>query len=194
MSMLRDIDIRAQLIDYLTANSQESNVCVEELGICGGESRIDVAFLDNGIHGYEIKSEVDSLDRLPRQVAMFSRALNFATVVSGKTHLKKLFDVIPDWWGVLSVSKVSDDSSELEFLELRQSKANPSPDLFAVAQFLWRDEALEVLAECGMDKGLRSKPRISLWEQLASDYSHKSLIEVVVEKMSSREHWRIEKT
>lgn len=42
---------------------------VEELGLFHGASRVDLAVVGRSLHGYEIKSDRDSLDRLEQQAA-----------------------------------------------------------------------------------------------------------------------------
>lgn len=192
-NLIKDVHIRKELKTYLCSLRDPSNYFVEELGICGGESRIDLALLSDEIHGFEIKSEADSLNRIEKQAVFYSRALNFATVVTAEKHLSKLIDTIPSWWGVISVAKNPDVPSDLQFSDIRSAKRNPNPDLYTVAQFLWRDEALELLKARGLDRGLRTKPRKHLWEKIASGFQTHDLFEVVASTLSSRENWRATK-
>ena len=56
----------------------------------------------NGVmHGFEIKSDIDSLARLPHQTELYSSVFDKITLVVGATHLYHAFNIIPDWWGVL---------------------------------------------------------------------------------------------
>ena len=46
------------------ARSQPDTLVIDELGLAHAKSRIDVAVINGCIHGYEIKSAKDTLDRL----------------------------------------------------------------------------------------------------------------------------------
>ena len=67
---MRDSDIREVLLDSWQKKyfSDESTRVFEELGLCQGDARVDVAVVNGSIHGFEIKSERDSLDRLSNQL------------------------------------------------------------------------------------------------------------------------------
>ena len=67
-----DADIRALLIPRLLQDAVRSNsLLIEELGLMSGEFRADIAVLGTKLIGYEIKSETDTLSRLPRQAAAY---------------------------------------------------------------------------------------------------------------------------
>ena len=188
----KDADIRPALMDFLSAETSSDGElnCVEELGICGGESRVDFAVLSSSIHGYEIKSESDSLTRLHKQIDYYCRALAFVTAVVAEKHCNPLLESIPDWWGVLLVNETSE---RIEVVRARIPKRNPSLDPYAVAQFLWRDEALELLSVQGLDSGVRAKPRKFLWEKLCKSIEIDELVSVVSEKLQQRREWRLQK-
>jgi hypothetical protein len=44
-----------------------STLILEELGLKHGAARIDIAVVNGDLHGYELKSDSDTLSRLPRQ-------------------------------------------------------------------------------------------------------------------------------
>ena len=47
---------------------------LDELGICRGRVRIDLTVVNGLLHGYEIKSERDTLARLETQADLYGRA------------------------------------------------------------------------------------------------------------------------
>jgi hypothetical protein len=57
---------------------------IEELGVVHGKSRIDIAVINGLMHGYEIKSDKDTLQRLPEQMNMYNSVFNKVTLVVGK--------------------------------------------------------------------------------------------------------------
>ena len=57
--MLKDNDMRAVLINELNrANTCDYRV-IEELAVCDGDARVDVAVANDRLCGYEIKSDAD---------------------------------------------------------------------------------------------------------------------------------------
>ena len=68
---------------------QPDTVFIEEFGICRGQGRIDLAVVNSFLHGYEIKSDRDSLRRLDNQIELYSKVLDRATIVVGKRHLSE---------------------------------------------------------------------------------------------------------
>ena len=69
--------IRASLHRRLVAKHQDEKgvVLIDELGLCKGSARVDLAVVGNQLHGYEIKSDRDSLRRLRTQAGYTARCL-----------------------------------------------------------------------------------------------------------------------
>ncbi|MFH2029620.1 MAG: sce7726 family protein [Bacteroidota bacterium] len=67
----------------------------DELDLCSGLSRIDVAVINGVIHGYEIKSEEDTLKRLPIQMSFYNKSLEKITVATNPVHLNKIKEFVP---------------------------------------------------------------------------------------------------
>jgi len=175
---MRDIDVRRSLCEEVTRRHQgdADTVIVNELGLCQGAARVDVAVINGFIHGFEIKSERDTLDRLPHQSDVYSRALDLATMVTAKKHLSKIRLIVPRWWGLV-VAENADNCIVLR--ELRTAKKNPSVDAFAQAQLLWRDEALHELERRALAHGMRAKTRKALWEKLARHVDREEIGSIV---------------
>ena len=57
---------------------------IEELGVKHGTARVDIAVVNGIMHGYEIKSDKDTLQRLPRQISTFNPIFDQLTLVVGK--------------------------------------------------------------------------------------------------------------
>jgi hypothetical protein len=163
---MRDIDIRRKLqVDNRLHFGEPDTRIIQELGLCQGIARVDIAVVNGSIHGYEIKSERDTLARLPGQVGIYNRALDFVTVVTASAHVEKIRGSVPPWWGIWTAVQ-EENGPRLEVS--REPGPNPQVIPFALAQLLWREEALEVLEHCGLANGVRSKPRQELWRRLAS--------------------------
>ena len=74
--VLGDSDIRAVPRSSLFFKhlDEADTVVIEELGLCRGQVRVDVAVVNGLLHGYEIKSDRDSLRRLGVQVEVYGKA------------------------------------------------------------------------------------------------------------------------
>jgi len=187
---MREQDIRRALRQCLTERyGQESDTLIlDELGICQGAVRIDMAVVNGALHGYEIKSERDTLARLPHQQVTYSKVFDEVTIVVGPTYLPCIRDHVPAWWGI--VLAVPDRVGSTKLVTKRKAKRNPQVDAYSLAQLLWRDEVLDLLSEnCSLD-GLRSKPRKLLWQALADQLPLNNLRSKVREKLVSRTKWR----
>ena len=76
--MIRDAEVRPALRTYLEQQelAHPDTLLIEELGLCQGQARIDLATVSGVLHGYEIKSNRDRLTRLASQAATYSRVLD----------------------------------------------------------------------------------------------------------------------
>lgn len=183
---MRDLDVRIALnkeIVNLFPRDPDTLV-INELGICQGIARIDVAVINGKIHGFEIKSDSDTLERLPSQLEVYNRVLETMTIVTGEKHLGKVKKIIPKWWGII---KVSQTNKEVCFEKLRKSHENPSIDPLSLVQLLWHNEAVSILEHYNLSKGLRNKPRRFLWSALAQNIPIMELSRVVRDTLKKRE-------
>lgn len=187
---MRDMDIRQVLHTRFRElhGGEADTIIVDELGVCEGRVRIDIAVINGQLNGYEIKSERDTLARLGQQADAYSRVFDTVTLITCSSHLDHATELVPEWWG-LSLA-VEDPIGTIRVEEIRAPRDNPSRDPFAVAQLLWRDEALSALAARGLDRGFKTKPRIALWERLAASLNVPELLELVRETIKTRRDWR----
>lgn len=175
-------------LDGLHARDPKLRI-VEELGIGHGAARVDVAVINGVLHGYEIKSDRDTLLRLPEQMNMYNSVFDQMTLVVGKSHLYESINLIPDWWGVI-VAKFQNSNDSVVFYEIRKARKNTTGKRPAVTKLLWREEALQILEGLGEADGLRSKTRGQIYEKLTTVLDQKTLGDKVREKLFFREDWR----
>lgn len=164
--MLRDSDIRPalrRLVMELKADSPDC-VVIEELGLSKGAVRVDVAVVNGILHAYEIKSDADSLRRLPRQAAHYGKCFDRVSLVLGPKHLELARRIVPCWWGLMRVTL---GESGPVIRTVRKGGQNPAREARALIELLWRDETLALLEHKGAAEGLRSKPRELLWDRAA---------------------------
>lgn len=161
---------------------------IEELGVEHGAARMDVAVINGVLHGYEIKSDRDTLLRLPEQMGIYNSVFDQITLVVGKSHLHDAINLVPDWWGVM-IAKINSNDSVV-FNEIREAKNNVGQSSVSVARLLWRNEALELLEKVGEANGVRSKPRNLIYEKLSRVFEQELLEEKVRDVLCFREAWR----
>jgi hypothetical protein len=181
-----EADIRAALRTRLksTQRRHPDTVIVDELGICRGEVRIDVAVINGQMHGYEIKSDRDSLRRLSGQIELYSKVLDKATLVTGDLHLDKAAILLPDWWGLL---RAVPSVRGLQIGTVRQARLNPAKDARALAEFLWLDAALTLLEQHGLDRGVRTKPRRIIWDRISESFDIDVIADAVRDHLKARQ-------
>lgn len=164
--MRRDRDIRVQLTADLEREACPDTVLIHELGIRRGQVRVDVAAVNGVIHGYEIKSAVDTTRRLANQAALYGQVLDLCTVVTAADHLERVHAMVPGWWGIL-VEVADRPGLHVE----RLAAPNPGRDVRAMAELLWASDVMDLLDRRGALKGVRGRPRPVLWDRLCAVYS-----------------------
>lgn len=157
-----DPDVRALLRDYIESiHEGTGTVLLEELGLCQGDVRVDVAAVNGELAGFEIKSPSDTLARFPKQCRIYSKVVDRAWLVAPIKALAKAG--VPDWWGQIGVFELDD---RLALRVVRPSAINPKIHPMSLARLLWRDEALEVLRNAGRARGVMTKSRTMIWKRL----------------------------
>lgn len=163
---------------------------IDELGLHHGDARVDIAVVNGVMHGYEIKSDQDTLLRLPEQIQVYNSVFDKMTLVVGKNHLYEAIKMIPDWWGVI-IAKADVDGNVV-FNTIRKEENNKEQNQLSVAKLLWREEALRILEDIDEAKGLRSKPRDLIYTKLSAVLDQKTLNKKVRETIFFRADWRSE--
>jgi hypothetical protein len=109
------------------------------------------------------------------------------TLVADEKHVAQALKIIPDWWGLISVS-IRD--GEVFLNEIWPSRQNINVDSHALCQLLWRQESLSILSDLGLARGVRKKSRKLMWRMIASVLDHKQLRETVSHTLRERTSWR----
>ncbi|MBN1042547.1 hypothetical protein DVW07_10800 [Clostridium botulinum] len=186
-----DPDIRKVLYSSFLKRKEftddPSTLIVDELDVCRGISRVDIAIINGKLHGYEIKSEQDTLERLPMQIDSYNKVFDKMTIVAGEKHIKKVLDIVPEWWGIYCVGK---NKNKIILKKIRSAKINKKIDITEVAQLLWRDELINFLNFHNITKGVKSKTRLALSELVSEKIPPKEVKEYVRQQLKLRTTWR----
>ena len=184
-SLLSDPEIRLALHSMLRERyaGESGTVFIEELGICQGLARIDIAVVNGVLHGYEIKSDRDNLRRLTSQVEIYSKVVDKATIVVGCRHLVESLALVPDWWGVIQVES---GSKGVHFKTIRRGRGNPQIEARSLVELLWRDDAIGLLIQRGAARGVRSKPRRMVWDRICERFEVEDIASAVRKRLRGR--------
>jgi hypothetical protein len=100
--IMRDSDVRSAVRNWLHGQYAHNSRIVEEMGIWSGTVRIDIAVINGELHGFELKSERDTLARLGDQAGLYNQVFDRMTLVTARRHLDKATSKIPLWWGIIA--------------------------------------------------------------------------------------------
>jgi len=179
-----DADVRPVLRSILLRKhaDEPDTIILEELGICRGRVRVDVAVVNGTLHGYEIKSDRDSLRRLGTQIELYGRVLDRATLVVGERHLSDALGILPQWWEVLCICC----TQSLRFKTVRRGRRNPAMDPRSLVELLWLDDALALLEAHNVARGVRGKPRHLVWDRVCMQFSVDEIANAVRKHLKAR--------
>lgn len=181
-----DRDIRALLYKvYLTQYRDGESCVVEEMGLSAHTVRIDIGVINGRLVGYEIKSEHDSLARLPKQIEVYDQIFDRLTLISGPKHLAKLAKMLPPYWGILVPGE---RDGEPCFHVERPATQNPNRSAYMIASLLWHEEAKMLLEQQGISK-LSKLRRWELWEKVAEYFTLEEVSSHVRHILKHRKGW-----
>lgn len=184
---LCDSEIRPYLRLRLEAqHARDGVLCIDEFPIYGGDVRADMVAVNGSMHGYEIKSAKDTLDRLPRQVSAYGAVFDRASIVVSECHLNGARVLIPDWWEILLIQCVGGGAC---FKCLRRSRLNPDREGRALTALLWKAEAMALLTDLGLHAGMKSATMSEMMDKLVENVPVKKLSVLVRQKLRARGNW-----
>src|ERR1700733_1041930 len=95
----RDPELRKPLHKWLERKflAHDDTEILHELRMPRPSGRVDIAVVNGRLAGFEIKSDFDSLSRLPRQVRAFSAVFDEMCVVTTPRHSADAKKIIPSW-------------------------------------------------------------------------------------------------
>lgn len=186
--MYQEKQLRSLALDHIQHKygSDSSNLVVEEMGLSFGDSRVDIAVVNGSLIGFEIKSDLDNLKRLPSQILMYQRYFDKISIITTTQHLEEVLTLVPLNWGIY-VAKEKDGNSALG--KLRSAKKNVLTDDSYIVRLLWKNEVLEILTLKGFKK-IKGKNKDDLYELLLTTFSSKKIKKLVRDTLKNRTIWR----
>lgn len=185
---LCDRDIRAALHVRLKENHahEADTIIIDELSLCQGDARVDLAVVNGSLSGYEIKSDRDTLLRLPKQRFIYGRCFDEMTIVVGTRHVSTATSLVPRWWGIWeAIASPGGVTFRIRRETGRQSRISPR----RIVKLIWKNEALNALKKIGIMSRTKAR-RDELWKLLLENVSHDHLREIVRDALKARGDWR----
>lgn len=174
-----DSEVRRAFYEYIRPLRRDS-MFIHELSFQVDQelARIDLVAVGGALHGFEIKSDVDNLGRLARQVRVYSKVMDTVSLVTTRLHLQEATKVVPDFWGLYLYSAG-------KIVESRAPQPNPRLTPRTVVSLLYKDAALQLLSEHGLERGLRSKAKHLLHDHIAERIDFGFIKEAVCRQLKS---------
>lgn len=136
---MNDPEIRAHLYPLLLGG-----VYIDELPT--GSTRADVVHItEHFMHGYEVKGDGDTLQRVENQLRCYAEVYDFVTFVVTEKHLPKLLPRLPAWVGILVASP---EAAALR--PHRPAGYNATVQRAPLAALLWVEEIKQYLLARGL--------------------------------------------
>ena len=189
-NLLYDIDIRKTLCEelYKQLPTKFKSMIINELMV--GESIADVSVItEKNVSLFEIKSDMDSLVRLPKQVRDYDSVGDYCSLVTTDTFLQKIQDqsLVPDHWGILKAS-IIDGKVILE--SIRQPVYSPEVNPGYLAHSIWSDELIEHLEDINNLYGVKSKNNWHKRQRLIENTTISELKRMYRNSHLKRGNWR----
>ncbi len=184
LAKLRDADIRRAVI----ARIQESHTFgsyVLKPEIATLESRVDLLLVDDRITGIEIKSDVDSLARLPKQIEGYGALCERAVLVAAPRHFTAASAMVSPWWGLWAARRTADGHTALRVV--RRGRLNPAFPAIAVA-LMPRSAVIAALTELGETR-LSRRGIYELRELLIARAGERRALAAARAAMLQRQDW-----
>lgn len=87
-----------------------------------GNSRLDIGRINGSSFVYEIKTELDSLNKLEKQLNDYSKVFEYINIVIHPKHLKKSKEMIPEYCGIKTYDIID---KRCKFTNIAEAKKNP---------------------------------------------------------------------
>lgn len=137
----RDSDLRIRLLEYIARTySGVNHFAALEARYASSERRADVLVISDHSHAYEIKSDVDRLDRLREQLKDYRRTFDFLTVVTTPTHARKVEGMLGRNDGLIVIS----DQGACQIKEPKRNKKISKKNMVFMCSKPVLAEALDV--------------------------------------------------
>jgi len=132
-----EVKIKALLVNHFIRDNAVS--CFE---IKADKSRLDYLRINGASISYEIKSELDNLIKLEKQINDYSKLFEYNYIVIHSNHLKNAKEIIPKNYGIVNITKN-------KFIIEKEARLNKNIDPLKQIELLTKKEIKKAF---GIDK------------------------------------------
>ena len=111
-----------------------------------GDSKLDALIINGSSHAYEIKTELDELKRLPRQLQDYQKRFEHVWVLTNDRHVAGVMEITSDDIGISVLNKKCQIS-----VVRAAKKQHKYLDSAAIMSSLRRDEYIQIAKNFGFD-------------------------------------------
>ncbi|WP_156300623.1 sce7726 family protein [Neisseria sp. 74A18] len=149
---MNEIAIREKLQQFLEIKHRKDDaVFIHELQVDNANRRADLVMANGKLCAFEIKSEFDSLDRLPGQIETYMHVFEQVVVVSASKHVKNIKEILPKGVGLF-------EFIDGKFKQIIRPKTNSKLSSLAWATHLTSAELKILLRENNINySGIKSE-------------------------------------
>lgn len=184
---LLDKHMRAGIHDFLhkTVMQEPGSMRIDELCFNswgGKQGRIDICVVNSHLHCYEIKSDGDSngLERLSRiQVRLYSQLMDYLSVIITPKYLSSVKRRLPPFWGIYLYENGLVEPERFPVIN------DKLVDARIVTGLLWKDSALQLLSDNGLERGFARKAKGYLHDHIAAHVDFPIIHEAVRRQLKS---------
>lgn len=178
--LLKDTELQHFFID-------DNSKVVDELSLPVAKARIDLAVINGSLHGYEIKSACDTLQRLPSQIEAYTKVFDYLSIVTENKYHERILDFVPPWVGII----ICNEKKGVKIIQqLRKPKLNKGKQSFFIAKLLWREELIDSLIEYKIPFKKKDRNWL-LCEALSLNLDINAISFIVRDKLKKRTDWKM---
>ena len=183
---LKDADMRDILFSHYEDSSSKLRIFEE---FCIGKTRTDAMMVtENELIGIEFKLDKDTLVRLACQVKDYNRFCDKNYLIIGQhfvERLDSLSEILPDFWGIYSVTMNEDGSKKLKLL--REASSNPKCRIKNQLKILWRTELIH-LVKANKLGGVTAYNKKELGDKLYKNIEKNTLRQMICNELLERDY------
>lgn len=189
MIKLNDHDIRKAVLEHIRKFKDVE--IREEYTTYSGKSRADIVAINNRMSAFEIKSDYDSLERLPNQIKEYDLTFEKNYIVTGNKYINKISNFVPQHWGIIHVYK---QNSNIIFKYCRCPILNPNFDFKCFLGLIDSQTLKKMVMKSNIKTGLTSKevrksfkfPLLEKLDNNLSNYQKQRLIKIARKVIKSK--------
>lgn len=134
-NVLDENALKAKCIDFLLSKhgmNLDDYVLVNELKFADGKRRADIVEVNGSMNVFEIKSDLDNLDRLEKQIEDYKHCFDTVTIVTTAKHIQNIKNTVSKNIGLMLVN-------EVEVKSIRGAISYKNFNKYLLAAFLEND-------------------------------------------------------